>query len=332
MEAGSVTTAREAAPAAGASHLLADVLYGLQPGVRKLPPKYFYDDVGARLFERITTLDEYYPTRTETAILEAHGEEMAAALGPRVRLVEFGSGSGEKTRLLLRRLREPASYVPVDIAYAQLRAFAADVGREFPGLAVEPHWGDYMQPLHLAASARAARTVAFFPGSTIGNMETLQAAAFLRRVASLCGAGGGLLLGTDMHKDSAILEPAYNDAAGVTAEFNLNMLRRINRELGADFDLDGWEHCAFYDRHHRRIEMRLIARRDCAVAVPLAPSGSARFSFRAGEWITTEYSHKYTEDSVRALAASGWRVERSWSDEAEWFGVWLLTSTGHPRT
>jgi L-histidine Nalpha-methyltransferase len=310
--------------------MLADVLHGLRPDVRKVSPKYFYDDVGARLFEEITTLDEYYPTRTEAAILRAHAGAMAQAIGPGARVVEFGSGSGEKTRLLLRQLIEPAAYVPVDIACEQLDAFAGDVRREFPELRVAPLCADYMQPLQLPAATAGRRTVAFFPGSTIGNLEPEEAAAFLERVARGCGEGGGLLLGTDMHKDTRVLERAYNDEAGVTAAFNLNMLARFNRELGTGFDMDVWRHAAFYDEAYRRIEMRVVASADTVVTVP-GPDGAApaRFAFAAGEWITTEYSHKYTPDDVRDMAArTGWEVTRLWTDPDAWFAVWLLTSTG----
>jgi L-histidine Nalpha-methyltransferase len=317
-----------ATTATGSGEFLQDVLKGLQPGVRKLSPKYFYDDVGARLFEEITTLAEYYPTRVETGILQERAGEMAHAAGPGVRLVEFGSGSGEKTRILLRHLEAPQSYVPVDIAAAQLRAFAASLQGEFPGLRVQPLVADYTRSLQLPAAPAARRTVAFFPGSTIGNFEADEAAAFLGRVAGMTGAGGGMLLGTDMHKPKAVLEAAYNDARGVTAAFNLNVLARMNAELGADFDLSEWRHHALYDEARRRIEMRLVAERDVVVTVPVG-GGRARFRFRAGEWITTEYSHKYTPDAVRHLAArTGWQVEQLWTDEQGWFGVWYLTSTG----
>ncbi|HSJ23157.1 MAG TPA: L-histidine N(alpha)-methyltransferase [Longimicrobiales bacterium] len=336
MSTGTSDAAPDAAAAAavgGGSAPAADefrqhVLEGLRPGARKLSPKYFYDDVGARLFEEITNLDEYYPTRVETGILEAHGDAMAAAVGRRARIVEFGSGSGDKTRLLLRRLQDPAVYVPVDIACTQLHEFAAQLRAELPSVPVEPVCADYMQPLSLPAAGKAARTVAFFPGSTIGNLEPLQAAAFLSRIARMAGDGGGLLLGTDMHKDTDVLERAYNDGAGVTARFNVNMLERMQRELGAQLDLSAWRHHALYDEANRRIEMRLVAGTDTSITVP-APDGPAEFRFATGEWITTEYSHKYTPDAIRDLAErTGWAVEQAWMDERAWFAVWLLTSTG----
>jgi dimethylhistidine N-methyltransferase len=315
--------------AVGHDTLLDDVIRGLQPGVRKLPPKHFYDETGAALFDRITQLGAYYPTRTELAILEAHLPAMTAAIGPRARIIEFGSGSGVKTKLLLRHLDEPATYMPIDISCAQLSDFADSVRAEFAGLDVTPVCADYMQTLVLPAPATPpARTVAFFPGSTIGNFERLEAAAFLRRVARLCGTGGGMLLGTDMHKDSAVLERAYNDPEGVTAAFNLNLLVRVNRECGADFDPAGWQHRAFYDEANQRIEMRLVSRHDCVVTMP-SPAGAHRFEFRRGEHITTEYSHKFTRAAIEDLAAqTGWQIERVWTDAARWFAVWLLRVAG----
>lgn len=303
-----------------ADALLRDVLDGLSQPQKKLLPKYFYDDRGARLFERICDLDEYYLTRTETCVLQAHAEDIARAVGPRVRLLEFGSGSGIKTRLLLQCLQEPAEYVPVDISVAQLLAFADAVAREFPRLRVSPLAGDYSRGVVLPERGAASRTVAFFPGSSIGNFEPAEAAAFLSAARRTCGAGGAMILGTDMHKDPATLERAYNDAAGVTAEFNLNLLHRINRECGADFDLSAFRHHAVYDVAARRIEMRLVCRRDCAVHI-----GRRRFDFTAGEHILTEYSHKYMPQDVHRLAAgAGWHVERCWPDPDAAFVVWLL--------
>ena len=331
--------------------LCGDVRRGLASAPRKLPPKYFYDDAGALLFERITQLDEYYPTRTEIRILERHSPELASLIGPRARLVEFGSGSGAKTRIVLEQLEQATSYVPIDISRRQLLAFADSFSRDFPELHVQPVCADYSRAVRLPADpGEPRRTVAFFPGSTIGNFEVPEAEAFLRQVAALCGVGGRLLIGTDLHKDRAVLERAYNDESGVTAAFNLNLLARINRECGADFDLDGFRHQAFYDELQQRIEMRLVAARAQAVSLPVrggfrsarrgsdfAPQRSrpeaarpdrrapARFHFQAGDYITTEYSHKYTTAGFTALAArAGWRVIRAWADERCWFAVWLL--------
>jgi dimethylhistidine N-methyltransferase len=315
-----------ASPAAADGALLRDVLHGLAPDVRKLPPKYFYDEVGALLFERITELEAYYPTRTELAILEQHMPEMASLIGPRARIIEFGSGSGLKTRLLLEHLDRPVAYTPIDISCEQLEAFAVSVREEFPALEAQPVCGDYMRTLALPVPGEVpARTLAFFPGSTIGNFEEPEAAAFLQRVATLCGPGGVLLLGTDMHKDTAVLERAYNDEQGVTAAFNLNVLSHINRATGADFEPTQWRHHAFYDEVRLRIEMRLVCESDCLVTVPTGNGAAERFEFARGEHITTEYSHKYTPESVRALAGrTGWHVERVWTDDDCWFAVWLL--------
>jgi L-histidine Nalpha-methyltransferase len=309
------------------AHLIDDVLRGLSRRPRMLPPKYFYDRAGAALFERITELPAYYLTRTETAILRDNIDEIARSVGARARIVEFGSGSGAKTRILLRHLEQPVAYAPVDIAHAQLLQFASSIAYELPHLEVLPVCADYGVDLTLPHGEREpARTVAFFPGSTIGNLELPQAAAFLHRIRKLCGAGGGLLIGADLHKDRRVLELAYNDPEGVTAAFNLNLLERIDRECGADFDVAAFRHHAVYDEAERRIEMRLVAGRRTVVTVPL-PSAKepARFAFEAGDHIVTEYSHKYTVDSFRELAErTGWSVSRLWLDEQRWFGVWLL--------
>ncbi len=314
-----------------ADRLYDDVRAGLSTVPRKLPPKYFYDEAGALLFDRITRLDAYYPTRTELSILERHIGEVADAVGSNARIVELGSGSGVKTRLLLRHLRAPLSYLPVDISRTQLHQFAVSLAGEFPALEIQPVCADYTRAWSLPrTSGDPARTVAFFPGSSIGNFEVGDAVALLTRVRKLCGPGGGLLVGADLHKDRATLERAYNDPEGVTAEFNLNLLRRINRECGADFDPGTFRHRAFYDEEHFRIEMRLVAARRSVVKLPpRGKAGSAlAFEFRPGDHITTEYSHKYTLAAFRALAASaGWAPERVWTDERRWFSVWMLRAT-----
>jgi L-histidine Nalpha-methyltransferase len=308
--------------------MLKDVAAGLALQPPKLAPKYFYDDAGARLFERITQLDAYYPTRTELGILDAHVAEMAELAGPEALVVEFGSGSGRKTRMLLRALERPAAYVPVDVAQEQLQQVATALRAEFPALHVHPVSADYTEEWPLPAlPVRHRRTLAFFPGSTIGNFEPLQALRFLRRVRRLVGPAGGLLVGTDMHKDTAVLEQAYNDPEGVTAAFNLNMLVRLNRDCGTDFDVDAFRHQAIYDVARRRIEMRLVCERDVVITVP-SPDGrtaAQRIALRAGEFIITEYSHKFTATGFRTLAAeAGWSVERAWSDDAGAFRIWLL--------
>jgi dimethylhistidine N-methyltransferase len=309
------------------ARLYDDVVAGLAATPPSLPPKYFYDEVGAALFEEITALPEYYPTRTELSILQEYGVEMAAAIGPQVHLVEFGSGSGLKTRLLLRALERPVAYSPVDISREQLIEFATAVAAEVPAMEVLPVCADYSQAVTLPAPERApSRRVAFFPGSSLGNFPALQASAFLRRVRALCGDTGGLLIGVDLEKPRSVLEPAYNDAAGVTAAFNMNMLARLNRELGADFDLSSFEHRAVYDAEQQRIEMRLLCGRACTVTIPDPGGGPPRrFEFAAGDHITTEYSYKYSPDSFEGMAqGAGWRTARFWTDARSWFGVWLL--------
>lgn len=304
-----------------------DVVRGLSSTPRSLPPKYFYDAAGARLFEQIAELEEYYPTRTELEILERHADEMAAAAGPGVHLVEFGSGSGLKTRLLLRALQSPAAYSPVDISRSQLIRFATDLASEFPNLQVMPVCADYSQAVTLPRPRTPVRRrLAFFPGSSIGNFQPLEAAAFLRRVRTLCGESGAMLIGVDLHKDTAVLERAYNDAAGVTAAFNMNMLLRLNRDIGADFDVSAFRHQAFYDEENQRIEMRLLCVQPCTVTIPDPDGRPPRaFRFETGDHITTEYSHKYSRHGFEQMAeGAGWRAAHFWTDARSWFGVWLL--------
>jgi dimethylhistidine N-methyltransferase len=299
----------------------ADVLSGLQKSVKTLSPKYFYDDRGAQLFEEICEVPEYYPTRTEMSILRENGDRMATSLGAKCMLVEFGSGASVKVRILLDQLENPAAYVPIDVAKTQLIETATELARDYPRLDVLPVCADYMGDLELPAPKRhPERTAGFFPGSTIGNLEPDEANRFLRRVAGLCGEGGGLLVGVDLKKDRAILEPAYNDSRGVTAAFNLNILERINRDLGADFDLDSFRHLAVYNEHAGRIEMQLISRRKQTVRV-----GEAEIYFADGEVITTEHSYKYSREEFRhAAERAGFTVEQVWTDTQDLFSVQLL--------
>jgi len=301
---------------------LADVLAGLSSPRKTLPCKYLYDERGSALFERICELDEYYPTRTELGILRRHAGAMAAALGPRCLLVEYGSGSSTKTRLLLERLEEPAAYVPVDISREHLLRAAAALSARHPQLAVRPVCADFTRPFALPTLPGALRRAAFFPGSTIGNFGPAEARKFLAQVAEQCGSGGLLLIGVDLRKPREILEPAYDDAQGVTAEFNRNLLRRINRELGADFDLAAFDHRALWNEADGRVEMHLVSRRDQRVRIAGRSVGFAR-----GESIHTESSHKYELEGFAALARSaGFEVERVWTDEARLFSVQLLRS------
>lgn len=307
--------------------VLTEVVAGLRRKPKQLPCKLFYDDAGAALFERICTLDEYYPTRTEIGILRAFGDEMAAWIGGRARIVEYGSGSGEKTRLLLRRLRSVAEYVPIDISGRQLEAFAEALRRELPGVAVHPVHADYTRPLVLPPNRDAARSVVFFPGSTIGNFHPAEALEFLRNAASLCGAGGGLLIGVDLRKDRGMLERAYNDAAGVTAAFNLNALTHINHICDADFDENGFEHRAIYNEVHGRIEMHLVSRARQRVRLNKTAPRPDEVTFERGEVIVTEYSYKYTIEQFRELArCAGFEPAALWQDAGGLFSVHALNA------
>ncbi len=304
-------------------HFRADVLRGLSASAKFLPSKYFYDEAGSRLFDRICELEEYYPTRTELAIMERHADEMADLAGPDCLLVEYGSGSSVKSRLLLDRLNAPAAYVPVDISREHLLTSAAALARAYPHLEVLPVCADFTRPLELPVPGRTARRrVIYFPGSTIGNFTPDEALNLLRATAHLGGPGSGLLLGVDLKKDPHILHAAYNDRHGVTAAFNRNVLARINRELGADFDLERFWHAAFYNAPDGRIEMHLVSQADQRVRV-----GSRIFFFAEGETIRTEYSYKYSPADLRRLAAAaGYTVRHTWTDEREQFCVAYLVS------
>ena len=301
---------------------LAEVLAGLSASPRSLPCKFFYDEHGAELFQKICELPEYYITRTETELLRRHGREMAESIGANAELIGFGTGAGIKTRMLLEHLETPIAYVPVDISKQSLLDSAAELSRAMPALEILPVCGDYLQELQLPRPLRKPDHVAvYFPGSTIGNMEPEVATEFLRRVCRLCGKSGGLIIGVDLQKDRAVLEAAYNDSAGVTAEFNLNLLVRANRELGADFDLPLWRHQAIYNERHGRIEMYLISEAEQMVHV-----GGEEFHFARGEKIITEFSYKYTQEGFARLAvAVGFRLARVWTDPQQLFAVFHFT-------
>ncbi|TCZ51099.1 L-histidine N(alpha)-methyltransferase [Roseicella aquatilis] len=300
--------------------LIADALAGLSAARKTLPCKWLYDAEGARLFEAITRLPEYYPTRTETGILTGQAEAIAAAVGPGAAVVEFGPGDGAKAALLLAGLRAPAAYVPVDIAPEWLEAAASRVAAARPGLPVLPVVADFTQGFALPQRLGAAPRLGFFPGSTIGNFEPAEATGFLRRLRATLGTGSRLLLGADLVKEVAVLEAAYDDAAGVTAAFNLNLLHRLNREAGAEFDPAGFRHRAVWNAALERIEMHLVS---ChAQRVRLA---GREIRFAEGETIHTESSHKYRPERLRALAAAaGWQVAATWMDPDRLFSVWLL--------
>lgn len=300
--------------------LIEEAAQGLQREPKALPCKYFYDALGARLFEAITELSEYYPTRTELGIMSRSVREIADTIGPHATLVEFGSGVGLKTQKLLDALIEPSGCVLIDISRAALEASAVQLADRYAEMEVVAVCADYTQPLRLPRPHRpSSRTVAYFPGSTIGNFAHEAAVSFLGRVADLLGPAGGLLIGIDRKKDPALIEAAYNDALGVTAAFNLNILHRLNQS-GADFDLREFRHHAPYLQAEGRIEMRLISERDQRVRV-----GEHQIAFAAGEHIVTEHSHKYDLEQFDAMArAAGFRLSKHWSDEQDWFSVCFL--------
>ena len=299
-----------------------EVLDGLSKSPRQLPYKFFYDQRGAQLFQEICDLPEYYITRTEIEILRLHGADMAKALGPQVELIGLGTGAGTKTRILLEELHNPAVYVPIDISKEQLERSSARFREMFPTLQVLPVCVDYLEPFELPLPRRlSSRSVIYFPGSTIGNFEPEIASEFLARLVDVAGDGGGLLIGVDLQKDRDVLERAYNDAAGVTAQFNKNLLVRINRELEADFDLNRWQHHAIYSPSEGRIEIYLISDNEQTVHI-----GAREFQFRAGEEILTEYSYKHTIAGFIELARkAGFHFEQVWTDDARWFGVFYFT-------
>ena len=289
----------------------ADVVNGLSAQRKRVPPKYFYDAVGSELFERITEQPEYYPTRCEMSILREKGAEIAKLIPPGAALIEFGSGSNKKARILLTAAPTLAAYVPVDICGPMLVQEAAELAPDFPSLKVRPVEADFTQTFALPQEAvDAPARVGFFPGSTIGNLEPHEAASFLRNAAKTLGPGAKMIIGADLVKDAETLNAAYNDAAGFTEKFNLNLLTRMNRELGGTFDLKTFEHHAFYNRERQRVEMHLASTKRQKVKV-----AGETFEFRAGETIHTESSYKYTPDSLAALARGvGWEPAGVWTD------------------
>jgi dimethylhistidine N-methyltransferase len=297
-----------------------DVLNGLQQSPKRLPSKYFYDERGSQLFDDICELPEYYPTRTEMALLQTISAEVAALVGEGATVIEFGSGSSTKIRILLDALDDPSAYVPVDISREHLLVSAKDLADSYSALRVVPVCADYTQPFDVPEIAGEKVRAGFFPGSTIGNFTRADAISFLRAAASDLGHNNGLLIGVDLRKDVARLHAAYNDAAGVTAAFNLNLLERINRELGGDFNLDAFVHDARWVPEPGRIEMHLVSEK--AQDVTLA---GETFHFEAGESIHTEDSHKYDVDGFKALAAeAGWDSVECWTDPDELFSIHLL--------
>ena len=298
-----------------------DVLRGLARQPKQLPPKYFYDAVGSALFDAICGLEEYYPTRTETALLERHCDAIVSHLGSECALIEFGSGMSRKSRILIDAAK-PAVYVPIEISCDTLRAAADNLVWTFPWLRVVAICADYSRPVTIPDLAAFAprRRVIFFPGSTIGNFDPEEAVAFLRNAAAIAGTDGGLLIGVDLKKDKAILDAAYDDPQGVTAAFNLNLLARINHELGADFDVRAFRHRGEYVEHCGRVEMHLVSLRFQSAFI-----GDAKFVFERGETIHTENSYKYSLNEFQSLAArAGFSPRAVWVDDRELFSIHYL--------
>lgn len=299
-----------------------EILQGLQKPIKELPSKYFYDEVGSQLFDRITELDEYYLTRTELQIMRQQIHDIAATLGPHCMLIEYGSGSSLKTRQLLDHLEQPAAYVPIDISKEHLLQASLKLSHSYPKIEILPICADYTSSFSLPTPTQSgARKVAYYPGSTIGNFDREPARTFLTQIAHTCGHGGGLLIGVDLKKDFSILHDAYNDRSGVTAAFNLHLLERLNSELSTDFQLDQFGHYAFYNPGESRIEMHLVSLRKQHVHL-----GSEKIAFHNYESIWTESSYKYTLDEFGQLATSaGFKVERIWLDPQEFFSVQYLS-------
>lgn len=297
---------------------LDEILQGLSRPQKVLSPKYFYDERGSQLFDAICELPEYYLTRTELGIMRSHIDEIVALVGPHASLIEFGSGSSLKTRMLLERLDQLAAYVPVDISREHLMAAAESLAADYPDVEVWPVLADFTQPFELPIpSVMPLRNIVYFPGSTIGNFSAEQAHSLLKVMHVEAGEDGALLIGVDLQKDITIIERAYNDDAGVTAEFNLNMLARLNREFGADFNLDLFRHRAVYDEEFGRMEMNLVS--ECEQIVRIE---NTSFHFEKGEALLTEHSHKYTLEQFGHMAErAGFIVDTVWTDPEQLFSI-----------
>ncbi len=299
-----------------------DVIDDLSRAPKRLSPKYFYDAAGSELFEQITVLPEYYPTRTELSILRDHGQEIAAFIPEGAALVEFGAGATTKVRLLLGACRL-AAYVPVDISGDFINSQAEALRADYPGLGVYPVTADFTTPFQLPEAVGPMPKVGFFPGSTLGNFEPGEACTFLKSARAILGRGARMVIGVDLEKDERTLYDAYNDTAGVTARFNLNVLHRINRELGGDFDVGAFIHRAVYNRDRHRIEMHLISKKALTAEVL-----GQKFSFRPGESIHTENSYKYSIERFALLArVSGWTLLQTWTDPEAMFSVHALVAS-----
>ncbi|WP_417747744.1 L-histidine N(alpha)-methyltransferase [Rosistilla oblonga] len=305
------------------AEFLQDVLAGLSKSQKHLPCKYFYDERGSKLFDQICELDSYYPTRTETGIMADNAEAIGRRLGPEAVLVEYGSGSSTKTRQLLDHLQNPTAYIPVDISEDHLLATAERLKADYPDLDIHPIVADFTQGFEIPTAYRDSQLTVYFPGSTIGNLEPDAAIELLRTIARQCDSHGGLLIGVDLDKAEQVLLDAYDDDLGVTAEFNLNLLHRINRQLNGNFAVDKFRHVAIYNAAKARIEIYLESRCDQAVAI-----GDAQFTFAEGERILTEYSHKYDVSSFADLARhAGLSVDEVWTDPRDYFAVMHFSAT-----
>jgi len=321
------SSARRLAPEPARSGMAQEILTGLTATPKRLSPKYFYDEKGSRLFDRITEQPEYYPFRTEIAVLEQNAAAIVQLFPDQAALVDFGMGSSIKARILLRAATNLSAYVPVDIAVDHLRDDTDSVARDFPNLQVLPVAADFTQSFALPAAVQDKPRAGFFPGSTIGNFEPHEATRFLQRVGNILGEGAVLIVGVDLVKDVNVLNAAYNDAAGVTAAFNRNVLERINRELGGDFDPKSFEHHAIYNGHKHRVEMHLASVKRQKVHLD-----GETIDFRAGETIHTENSYKYSIRSFGALArGAGWKPLAVWTDANEYFAVHALKFEHSPK-
>jgi L-histidine N-alpha-methyltransferase len=301
---------------------LASIIEGLRRPQKVISPKWFYDETGSQLFDDITRLPEYYLTDTELGIMERYIDEMTGCIGANASLIEFGAGSSLKTRLLLEHMDSPAAYVPVDISEEHLLESQQSIQADFPDIEVLPVAADFLHPFDLPnPKTMPERNIVYFPGSTIGNFEKPAALELLQVMHGEAGDDGALLIGVDLQKDAEVIDAAYNDSAGVTAEFNLNMLRHLNREFGSDFDLDAFEHRATYRRGEGRVVVELVSARDQQARI-----GDASIAFERGESIITEYSHKYTLESFAAMAQqAGFSVDKVWTDARDWFSVQYCT-------
>ncbi len=299
---------------------LAEITGGLSLSPKMISPKYFYDERGSGLFERICELPEYYLTRTEIGIMQSCLDEISERIGPRARVIEYGIGSGLKTRILLENLDEPVAFIPIDISPEHLAESCRDLAQRFPDIEILPVAADFTRPVPIPDTRKAsARNLVYFPGSTIGNFEPEAALGLLRVMHQEAGPGGALLIGVDLKKDPELIELAYNDSQGLTAQFNLNMLRHLNRAFGSDFDLEGYRHNAVYDEQSGRVEIRLISLEDQQVTL-----GEHRFSLANGEKIITEYCHKFRLEDFHELASkAGFRHVDSWTDSNHWFSIQL---------